>query len=317
MKNFLKLILVSVLASISMCASADYPNGQVKLLTGLPVGSGPDVMSRQLATMLQKKWDTNVIVENKPGASGAISMEAFVNEPANGLTIYVASVEHITSYPLLYNDRYTKQMESVAPFFRMDMMLVGSPKIATFDEFRTVIKDKPMFGSWGLGSIMHLAGLELGTRLSTQDPTHILYKDFGALFIDVANKEVPYAWAATATVAELERAGKVKFFAVSTATRNPNYPSVPSIKELTNLELGNPNGWVALFVHKNTPPEIKKQITNDLLEVIRTEEMRDRIRARGYIPYSPQTTNAEYQAELKKESVRVQKIIQKYNITVK
>ena len=305
--KFLTVFLVLVSSGAALSADT------TRILTGFPAGSGPDNLARHLAAALEKKWGTPVVVDNRPGASGSIAMRELTVSPHNGTVLFLGSTDYFVTYPLLHTNQYSQYLYPLVPYAKLDMMLVASPKFKNFNELSSRIDTSPIFGSWGIGSIMHFAGESTATTLSKQPAIHVLYKDFAPLFSDVVNQQVTYVWAATGTVAEYEKGGLVKFFAVSTRARNPNYPSVPSITEISTVQLELPSAWIGIGVHSATDPVIKLKLEKDVADTIAT--LQNDINDIGYLPWP--VLPDEFRRTVKNDSVTVQKIINKYSISIK
>lgn len=312
----MKKLLLLLLASISLSAgAADFPSGPVKMVLPLPVGSGPDAMARDLAEILSKKWHVPVLIENKPGGAGAVAMNYFVNEPANGLTLYMASNENIVTYPMLYNnDKLQRQMVAVAPFFKNDMILIVSPKIKNFDELKALMKRRPMFGSQSIGSGAHIAGMEFGEAILGNPPVHVPYKEYSAWFVDVHNQEVGYGFATIASTKHLEEAGKLKYLAITTPKRNPAYPNVPTVKELIGKDVTN-KGWLVFYTNKDTPKNVQTILARDLRDAIRSPAMQAKIKSVYYEPWDD-ISLTEFEKEVQKSGIMFRALINKYDVKV-
>ena len=306
--------LLALLLCINTAFAASFPDGPVKIIIPLPAGSGPDAKARQLAEQLSVRWKQPVIIENKPGANGAIAMDTFVSESNNGLTLYLATSENIVSFPILYNETaFHKITQPVAPFFKNDLMLFTSSKNLTWRETQMQIVRRPVFGTQAIGSSSHLAGLELGQYVTKQPSVAVPYKEYSQWFVDVSNQEVTYGFATVASSKGLVDNGKIRYLATTGQHRNPDYPAVPTMQELVGIDVTNV-GWLAFYANKNLSTANRIALTRDLTETIRSADMQAKIIGVSYQPFDGSLSDFEQQVKL--DSARFQKLIKKYDIKV-
>ena len=309
----MKYLLAFLFVITSAVANA-FPDGPVKIIIPLPVGSGPDAMTRHLAELLSTKWQQPVIIENRPGANGAIAMDYFVKEMNNGTVLYLATSENIVSFPILYNKTIFHQVaQPIAPFFKNDLMLFTSSKNLNWADTQTQIIKRPIFGTQAIGSSSHLAGLELGQHVTKQKLIAVPYKEYGSWFVDVAGQEVTYGFATVASSKGLEETGKLRYLATTGSKRNPDYPAVPTIKELAGIDVTNV-GWLAFYANKNLSRPDLQILVQDLTEAIKSNNMRNKITGVSYQPFNISLSTFNNQIEL--DIVRFQTLIKKYDIKV-
>ena len=306
--------LLAILLCINTAIAATFPTGPVKIIIPLPAGSGPDAMARQLAEQLSVKWRQPVVIENKPGANGAIAMDTFVGESNNGITLYLATSENIVSFPILYNEiAFHKITQPVAPFFKNDLMLFTSSKNLGWRETQMQIVRRPVFGTQAIGSSSHLAGLELGQYVTKQSSIVVPYKEYSHWFVDVANQEVSYGFATVASSKGLVDNGKIRYIATTGQHRNLDYPNVPTIKELVGIDVTNV-GWLAFYANKNLTPADRATLIKDLTETICSRDMTERITSVSYQPFTGSLT--EFNQQVKQDTERFRRLIKKYDIKV-
>ncbi|CAB4129027.1 PBP2_Bug_TTT domain containing protein [uncultured Caudovirales phage] len=306
--------LFALLLVINTAIAAPFPSGPVKIIIPLPAGSGPDAMARQLAEKLTERWRQPVVIENKPGANGAIAMETFVSEMNNGTVLYLATSENIVSFPILYSEAtFHKVAQPVAPFFKNDLMLFTSSRNRDWRETQMQIVRRPIFGTQAIGSSSHLAGLELGQYVTKQKSIAIPYKEYSQWFVDIANQEVTYGFATVASSKGLEQTGKLRYIATTGSQRNPDYPAVPTMRELVSIDVTNV-GWLAFYANKNLSATNKQILMRDLSEVIRSQNMADRLTSVSYQPY--EGSLADFEQQVRSDTARFQKLIKKYDIKV-
>ena len=183
--------IIKLIATLALAASAHAQ--PVRIVTNIPVGSAPDTVARKLADVLSTKWKTTVIVENRPGASGVIAIEYYNNQPADGNTILMLDSGAWSTMPILYNkeDQFAK-LQPLVPIYSNDWVIFANSRIQTLADLRAAIKDRPFYGSWGIGSAGHLCGIEVARVLGVP-ATHVPYKEYGQWFADIANGELAFS----------------------------------------------------------------------------------------------------------------------------
>jgi len=305
--------LLAVLLCINTAFAATFPNGPVTIIVPLPAGSGPDVMARHLAEQLTARWNQPVVIENRPGANGLIAMDAFVNEVNNpGLTLYLATSENIVSFPILYQETpFHNITMPVAPFFKNDLMLFTSSATANYKDLQEQIVRRPIFGTQALGSSSHLAGLELAQHITKTPGTAIPYKEYNQWFVEVANQTITYGFGTVASTRGLEEKGRLRYIATTGKQRNPDYPKVPTIKELAGIDVTNV-GWLAFYASRNLSAGNQTQLIQDLNDVIHSTAMTNAITNVSYQPYTGSLSDFNNQTKL--DIQRFQILIKKYDI---
>jgi tripartite-type tricarboxylate transporter receptor subunit TctC len=282
MKKLLTIVLL--LCSFGIGAQT-FPSKPVKIIIGLPVGSGPDVIIRKVAEQLSTKWSVPVVVDNRPGGGGAVGLNAFNQEPADGYTLYFGDTGAVIGYPILYHDtKIVENLAPVRPIFNTEMMLITSSKNQNAEDLKTALKTKPIFGSWGIGSSAHLNGLIVANYFGIK-PVHLPYKDYGPWFIDTANQLVTAGFATMASSGNMQRAGKLRYIAVTGDHRDFAYPDVPTIKELTGKNIKTISSFLTVYVNKKTDPVIQKKIIKDLEDVVYSNEIKVALISIDYRPW--------------------------------
>ena len=307
--------IIALLLFISVTAWSATIDRPVKIISFAPAGSGPDSVMRKLAEQLTAKWHQPVIIENKPGGNGQISLEAFVNEPQGSLTLYLGDISSIVLSPLLYKTNTPiGELYPLIGILRANMFMITKPSITNLAELKESLVNKPSYGSWGTGSTPHFLGLELSTQVGI-DATHIPYKDYGQWFIDVANGELTYSFATVASANKLVKLGKLQYFAVAAPQRDPAFPNVPTVQELTGKKIDYLRPWAAIYSKPSVPADINKQMEKDITEVFNSPEIQMPLRAMDY----PSTVinGTSLQKFIADEVVMYTKLFKDFDITSK
>lgn len=314
---FIKTLVASALMSMSTIAAADstYPSGGVKIITPMAVGSGPDTVVRQVAKDLSIKWNQPVVVVNRPGGSGTVALMAFINEPANGLNLFLASSDNIVSYPTLYkNDSYINAMIAVAPLHRTSLMLISNSSIDSYQDLVKAINKNPIYGSWGIGSPAQLVSLQLLETLGIKNDNHLPYKDYGQWFIDVADQRVSFSFPTLGSALPMQKLGKIKFFATTASRRDPNYPDVPTMRELTGEQPVMSTTWTAFYVRRNVDPTVRSQISQDIQQVIHQPEIQSRFKTLSWDYWDMSLDEFNKHIELEQQHFKT--LANQYNINI-
>lgn len=312
MKHIKALLLATIIA-LTGTAQAEFPDRPIKIILSLPVGSGPDVVVRKVAEQLTAKWGQPVIVENKPGGNGVVALEAYKKEPATGYSLLFSGVGEIITYPIITRtEDSVASLEPLVPMMRSEMMLITSPNNKTLGDVREAFKKNPSIGSWGIASPPHLNGLELSQHFDTT-PIHVPYKDYNQWFIDVSSGQVTWSFATMASAGKLEKAGKLKFVAITGDKRDPDYPDVPTITELTGKKVDF-KPWVAFYANKAVPIGIQKKLTEDIIEAVNSKPVVDTLLAMTYKPWK--INQPEFQTYFAGQTTLYKKLINQHKITV-
>ncbi|OVZ63918.1 TctC [Pigmentiphaga sp. NML030171] len=321
-------IIHSVLAAITLalCGAApthaqDYPAKPVRVVSTFPVGSGPDAALRLVADRLSQKWGQPVMVENKPGGNGFIAIDAAKRSPADGYTLLQMDNAQTSAHPYLFKKLpydLMRDFEPITPMLRNYFFVVvpvDSPFRGTGDLLQAA-RAKPgsvTYGSWFVGSPGHIGGamLEQGAGVEMM---HVPYKDMGQLYAAVANKELAWAFGSGGSAGPLQRAGKVRYLAVSAPRRLAGFPDVPTIAESGGPADFDLAGSVALLAPKGTPAAVADKIQRDVAQVLRDPEVLKRYDAMFYEPYVLE--RAEYVKELADETRRFGQVLKRLNIAL-
>jgi tripartite-type tricarboxylate transporter receptor subunit TctC len=310
----MKKLLSLLLATICFVAVAQPVNTPKKIITSFPVGSGPDVLARKIAENLSEQWKHPVIVDNRPGANGTIAMDAYLAESAAPQSIYLAQNDNFISHPVLYNtQKYLQSMKLLSPVFKVDLVLIASPEVTDWQSLVALSKQRVSFGSWGVGSGGHIAGLELAEHLGVP-AVHVPYRDYSQWFIDVSSKQLLYSFSTLASTAKLEKAGKIKYIAFNSNKRDPDYPNVPTLRELTGKTIGSQQ-WIGFYIHADTPNSITNKLHRDIQTVIKSAAIQETFDSLNYRMWL--ATPSEFEKQIYTDRETFLRAYNRFNITVK
>lgn len=266
-----------------------FPSKTVRVITPFPVGSGPDVALRVVANHLAGKWGQAVIVDNRPGGNGFIAISGLKQASADGHVLVQLDSNHLTTHPhtfskLPYDPQ--KDLEPIRPLFRNNFFVAVSAEspFKSIDDIITAARSDPTrisYGSWFNGSPGHLGALRLA-QMKGISMMHVPFKDMNQLYMAVANREVDWALGSAASAGALEKAGKLRFLAITGPARSKAYPQVPSVDDRPGTKGYEVAAWTGLFSPKGTPKAVREKISADVLAVLRLPDVVERYSAFGY-----------------------------------
>jgi len=280
-------IFVALLMNCAAATAEDtYPSRPVHILVPYPAGGGVDIVARSLGDELSKHWGQPVVIENRPGAGGVIASQAVAVSPKDGYMLIVVASGHATN-PFLYAHLPYDTFKDFTPI----SLLGSSPNILlvradspfkTLADLLAEARKKPgslSYGHAGNGTSTHLAG-ELLKSLAKVDLTGIPYKGGAPAINDLLGGHLPVSFNNAPESLGQITSGTLRALAVTTATRAPFLPNVP-----TMAEAGVPGYdtavWWGLLGPSNLPPNVTSKIAKDTAEAMKSPVIKDRLTKLG------------------------------------
>lgn len=318
--------LVSLAAAIllglaAFPVQAQYPARPVTIVVPFPPGGGTDTGARFLAQRLAQKWGQPVVVENRPGAAGALGADLVSKAKPDGYMLLMGNFGTQSINPTLYGKKlaYNPDTAFVAVTLVADLplVLVANPALPapSAKELVALAKAQPgkvTYSSSGSGGSMHLAGA-LFESASGAQMLHVPYKGGGPAIADVIAGHVNVSFATILETSGHIRSGRLRALAVTGQQRSPTLPEVPTLAE-TLLPGFNSSSWIGLLAPAGTPQPIVDKVAADVREALRIPELRQQFIDQGAVPVG--STAAEFQALIDNDRARYAKIIREKNITV-
>jgi tripartite-type tricarboxylate transporter receptor subunit TctC len=287
--------LLLALCAVSAPASAgDYPDHAIKMIVPFAAGGGTDVLARIIAQNLNSKWGQPVVVENQPGASGAIGSRAVMSAAPDGYTLLMASTGALMAVsagaegngPFDVNRVLTPIVIGAAPPY----LLVANPNlpVKTTQDLIRYAREKPdglTFGSSGVGAASHLSGLLFASQTGIK-MLHVPYKGTGPAVTDLIGGRIDVMFAPGPVVQQFVQSGQLRALGVTDTQRSKFYPDVPTVADA--VPGYESVGWFGLLAPPNTPPEIVNRINAVIVAAMATKEFRDHLATLGAEP-RPQT----------------------------
>jgi tripartite-type tricarboxylate transporter receptor subunit TctC len=317
--------LLRLIACLLLCAAAQvhaqaYPARTVRIVVGFAPGGATDVTARIVAQKLTEAWGQNVVVENRPGASGIIGAEVVAKAAPDGCTLLVSpqtsTAVAATLFPKLPYD-VLKDFAAVTVVGSSPQMLVIHPSLPpkTFQEFVPFAKanyQNLSFGSGGLGSTPHLAGELLNLSLNIR-MVHVPYKGENPALADVLGGQLPLMFSNLPVAVPQVKAGKLRGLAVTSLQRTPIAPEYPTVAE-SGIPGFDTATWVGLYAPAATPKELIIRIHGDVIKLLNLADVKERFAQQGIdrVGNSPE----EHAAYLRAETARWAKVIKAANVRV-
>jgi tripartite-type tricarboxylate transporter receptor subunit TctC len=287
-------------------AQSPFPSKPVHIFVPYAAGGAVDILTRTLGDVVSRQWGQSVVVENRPGAGGVLASQALVTSPPDGYTLIVVASGHPTN-PFLYPKLPYDTFKDFTPI----SLLASSPNIllvradSPFKSLGDVIaqaRSKPRslsFGHAGNGTSTHLAG-ELLKNLAKIDISGIPYKGGAPAINDLLGGQIPMSFNnGPESVGQIE-AGTVRALAVTTASRAPFLPDVPSMAE--TVPGYDTEVWWGLLGPAGMPPDLVAKLSHDFVAALNTDSVKQRLAKLGASPIgsSPEQFDAKIRADYKK-----------------
>ncbi|MBV8170174.1 MAG: tripartite tricarboxylate transporter substrate binding protein [Alphaproteobacteria bacterium] len=268
-------------------AAAAWPERAVRWVVAYPAGAGTDIVARLLGQRLTERLGKPVVIENKPGAGGAIGMEAVASAAPDGYTIGMADTGPLAINPALYKTLTYDPVASFAPVTRLanlPFVLTVHPDLPVHSvrELIALAQQKPgqiNYASVGNGTSVHLA-TELFKTLAGVDLVHVAYKGSAPALQDLLAGQVQVMFVNLLSSLPAIQAGKLRLLAVTPSHRLVNLPDVPTV-----AEAGVPGyafeSWFGMVVPAKTPPEIIARLNQETVATLAEPQIRARLIEQG------------------------------------
>jgi len=316
------LALGIVFAGLAGTALAQtFPSKPVRILTPFPAGAGPEAVLRVLAEKLQRKWGQPVIVENKPGANGFIAIDAFKRGATDGYDLIQLDNVHLVAYPHLFKKLPydpAKDFDVLTPLFRT-YFFVGVGSASKYKTVADILADakanpgKLNYGSWSVGNPVHLGSALLEAMTGTE-MQHIIYKETAMLYAGVANGELNFSLGSLATAGPLQRAGKIRFIAVTAPKRHSAFPDVPTVSESGGPAGYEVTGWTTIAAPRGLPRAVADKIQKDIEDALAEPDIKDRYATFGYETFP--VTREQFSTFISAESSKYADVVKRAKVSL-
>ncbi len=313
------LMLLGLALAPVVSLAQEWPSKPVTLVVPFPPGGSNDVVARVLAESVRKRIGQTVVVENKPGASGAMGTDAVLRAPKDHHTFLVAS-DSVSLLPLFKSTPWdlTRSFTPIAVLSYQPIVVVtaASSGLKTIKDLQAAARSKPgqvPYATSGQGSIQHLVG-ELFSQNLGIDLLHIPYKGGGQAVNDVVAGQVSVAVLGAAAVLPHIKSGRLIALAVSTRQRSPMLPDVPTLAESGAGDIDVPQ-WSAMFAVEGTPAAVLARMRRSVDDSLAEPEVKQQL---ANLAMEPATTTPEaFQQRMLQDRERWARLVKDRKIDVK
>ena len=310
--------LAAALAATAMGAHAQdaFPNKPIRLVVPFTPGGVTDSSGRLIADFLGRRLGQQVIVDNKPGASGNIGTAQVVQAAPDGYTLLLAFDGTMVINPHVFAKVPFDTLKDFAPVGRIGsatLILVAHPDVPakTLQDVIALSKTKPLaYGTSGIGGTPHIAGEMLAQRTGAK-LEHVPYKGGGQAMTDVMGGSIPLVYTAVAGAQGHVKSGKLKAIAVSGARRSGSLPDVPTFIESGIADFAV-DSWVGLLAPAGTPAAVVAKLNTELNAVLNDPAVKERLAVLGIDP-TPGTPE-QFRQQMQKDLAAYGPIVKAANI---
>ncbi|OGA34739.1 MAG: hypothetical protein A3G80_03610 [Betaproteobacteria bacterium RIFCSPLOWO2_12_FULL_62_13b] len=278
-------------ASLAMPLSAwsqAFPSKPVKLLTQFAAGSGGDVLVRIVASATADVMGQPVVIENRPGAGGALAAELAARAAPDGYTLLAATPgTHVTRVFLVRNSSFdpVKDFTPITAVGETPTVIIAHPSVPvnSFKELLGYAKANPgklSYGTSGIGSPHHLSAEQI-KMLTGVEMVHVPYKAGAQAMLDVITGQIPLSYSIIAPAMPHIKSGKVKALVTVRSKRAMWLPQIPTVGEMVP-GFDAPASWTGLFGPANLPAPILRRVNGDVVRAMRQPETTKKINDAGF-----------------------------------
>jgi len=257
-----------------------YPARPVRLVLGFPAGTNVDILARPVAARMGEMLGQQVIVDNRPGATGLIANELVARSAPDGYTLLVAPGSSLTSTPHLRIRMPYDSLRDFVPVAQMNsfpQVVIVNPSVParTVKELIALAHARPgvlTYGSSGVGSAFHLAG-ELFASMAGVKMLHVPYKGGNLALTDLVGGRIDVMFYSLAVAQPQIKAGKVRAIAVTGLKHDALMPELPTVNE-SGLRGYDITGWHGFFAPAGTPRDIVSRLNDAIGKILATDEIR-------------------------------------------
>jgi tripartite-type tricarboxylate transporter receptor subunit TctC len=311
------MALAAAICAAPSTAHAEYPDRPIKLVLPFPPGGETDPLARRIFAEVSKSLGQPIVIENRPGANGAIAFEAVARAPKDGYTLLMGFSYMLVVNPHIYQ-KLPYAFEDFTPISLLaegQYVLVVNPGLPVQDtrgliDYLKANPGKLNYGSSGVGGAPHMAGELLMARTGT-NMVHIPFAGGGLAATSLMAGDIQVLFASPVVLAPLIKAGKLRGLAVTGSTRMDILPDLPTLSEaLPGLQV---TAWHSLLAPAGTPQPVLDRLHAELMKALASPEIRDQTAQQGLRIIS--STPQEVRERVRTESAMWGEVIRKAGIT--
>jgi tripartite-type tricarboxylate transporter receptor subunit TctC len=305
------LVVFSVTGSSVEAAEATYPNRPIRLIVPFAPGGPSDILSRLVGHKLSESLGQTVVVDNRGSVGGLVGFEAGAKAPPDGYTLLMAANSLLTINPHVYKKLPYDPQRDLQPITQLTSVgnvVVVHPSVqaTNIKELIALAKAQPgklNFATTGTGNLL---GIEHFKVMADIDMVAVPYKGTGQAVVDLIAGHVQFFFMNPLVAVPHVKSGKLRGLAVTSLTRNPALPDMPTVSES-----GVPNfkniTWHSMLVPAKTAPAIVKRLNAEIVRIVNAPDVHERLLGQGLTPVG--STPTEMRALMKQESDEVAKLV--------
>lgn len=317
MKKLAGWVIALLTATVTTAFAQDYPVRPIRIIAPFAAGTGPDANAREIAAELTKVLGQTVVVENRPGASSIIGMEAGAKATPDGYTLCIGTTSSLSVIPHLYSKLPFNAEKDFVPVSLVGVLntgLIANPAVPVRDVpgLLELMKSRPgsvNAATQGIGSYSHLSGEWFASALG-QKLGFIPYNS-SSPYSDLLAGQVQLMFDGLPAAAGNIRAGKLKLLAITGKARHPAFPDVPTFAEAGMTDFA-PVAWQGLLAPAGTPPAIVEKLSAAMQKATQNPEL-----ARKWQQYGGElkgNTPAEFAAFIAADRAMWGKVVRQANV---
>jgi tripartite-type tricarboxylate transporter receptor subunit TctC len=290
----------------------DYPAKPIRMVAPFAPGGATDILARVIGQKMSERFGQAVLIDNRTGAGGNIGAEVVSKAVPDGYTLLLGGVPHAISMSLYKKLGYdlSKDLAPVAMIATFPSAIVLHPSlpVKSVKDLIALARTQPAqlnFGSAGNGSPNHLA-LELFSAMARVKMTHVPYKGTGQMVIDLVAGQLQLASMGFPTALQNVKAGKLRVIAVTSASRSPLLPEIPTVAE-NGLPGFDVTSWYGLFAPAALSADVANKLNADVAMMVGAPEVKERLAQLGAEP--ARLTPDEFGRYVKGEVARWAKVV--------
>ena len=314
MKSRASTVLIGLCLCLAATAFAQsWPEKPIRVIVPFPPGGGTDMITRQLVDKIASTTKWAYVIDNRPGASGNVGLDALAKSAPDGYTIGMGQTANLAINPSLFAKMSFDAMKDFAPVrlvstYPMVLVVAADAPYCSLADFVAAAKAKPgglSMASAGSGTLGHLTSALLESRAGIKF-LHIPYKGAAPAHTDLIGRQVEIMFTDTASATPLVASGKLRALAVSSAKRIKSLPTVPAISEL-GYDGFEAVSWHGILAPRGTPADIIAKLNAEIGKALASADLIAKLAAGGVMPLggSPQQFAEFLRSETAKWSVAV------------
>lgn len=314
-----KFILTMALSWFALLAHAQsLTQKEVVIITSFPVGSGPDVVLRNLQPELSKVWNVPVVIDNRPGGSGTVAFNACRQALGNKNIVPLCYTEAavLWAHPLVTGSPdLTATLKLLIPSHVADLVLVVPNNIRNLQDLKAALQQRPNFGSWAVGSVGQISSNQVAEHLKVT-AQHVPYKDYNQWLIDISNGNPPFSFVTVGSSQAMQKLGRVQYLAIATEQRDSLYPDLPTVNELLGTRnFTNLRAIGTFFIDQSIDEKTNRALYRGLHEVLNRATVKADLIGRLYRPWT--VSEADSQRVFDRDRDNYYRLLKKYKIEMR